>query len=1089
MRTKSIRISFISLFMAMVAAFTMAFVTRANVVNADDDPVPVESVFEFEAGAYVKVGGDGGMRFRLQMDKDTADGIAQGTLIFYVSTAERMASVTTGAAADELFDNDQAWKVVADNDKIYAGEDGYYYSNILLDINTLGATNDAYWTTDFVAAAVIYDGGEYTDFVKSIDRSLQYTASAGMLRGGYYSQVKDIYSWLGSSADYSFIASDEYDYAALRDVALADNSDLYFCLDGVEDADDLIETYDNGTATTYTVTFNSNGGSSVSPIADVAYGTSAATVLSGVSKPTKANTAFVRWENGGEEFLGTTVTGNVTLDAVWAVEGSEYALDYTAWDRNWYNTDMTYIDFGIENAGKTIEFSMQVCGTADPDGVKEVLGLEKSDGSWIGITIPRAKISTTASWSTVTGTWVLDENGKMKTAAADYSGDCEPFTIYIKDVTATKVYSANELSALSVMTTASSYVAYMYAGTPSQGTKLSFNSFRALGGMDNTSGRRGFMLSKAAIKSIIDFGYETLSFKITTSSYNNAAVPGYVMLWISGGAVDWALNDADAIYASGSTVEIDLLQMYDDIVLRGSDAGLGFVLRTDESTDAAGAAYITLSDISVGVYSADDLDALSVMTTASNYVAYMYAGTPSQGTKVSVNKFRALGGMDNSGLSSRRGFMLSKAAIKSIIDLGYQSMSFTITTSSYGGAAVPGYVMLWISGGAVDWALNDADAIYASGSTVMIDLTALYDDIVTKNSDAGLGFVLRTDESTDAAGAAYITLSDISVGTELHTANELSALSIMTTPSNYITQYALGSPVSPAKVSFRSFKAGCGYDTVRPSRGYMLSKAAIKSILDLGFDTLSFKMTTPNAAYIELWISGGAVDYIISTPDLGTAHFASGSTVEIDLAKLYADINVDGRNGLGFFLKTNESTYYTAAADEIILSDISVGVYPASVKALQIMTNASSYVSNWGVGNPVSGTKLSENSFRAGCGMDGSYTARGYMLSKAAIKSIVDLGLETMSFTITASPNGGVSTAGYIGLWISGGAVDYIISTPDLGTAVFASGSTVEIDLVKLYADISASNGLGFILKTDASTNYTAAADYITLSDIVFGGT
>ena len=242
MRTK--RISFITLFVVMIAAFAMSFVTGANVAKA-------EPVFAFENGAYVKLGGDGGLRFRLEMDETTANGIkenANETLYFYVASAARMSSVTDGAGAKALNTSGNAWEVAVDPDKIYLGTDAedneFYFANVLIDLNTLGATNGAYYTTDFVAAATVYDSSStsYTKFVKSVSRSLQNTASASALRAGRYSEISSTYAWLGTS--YPIVAQTAADYEALESVP--DISSLYFEIDGVEDTEGLVDTY--GTA-------------------------------------------------------------------------------------------------------------------------------------------------------------------------------------------------------------------------------------------------------------------------------------------------------------------------------------------------------------------------------------------------------------------------------------------------------------------------------------------------------------------------------------------------------------------------------------------------------------------------------------------------------------------------------------------------------------------------------------------------------------------------------------------------------------------------------------------------------------------------
>lgn len=85
--------------------------------------------------------------------------------------------------------------------------------------------------------------------------------------------------------------------------------------------------------TKYTVTFDSNGGSSVTK----------KTIVSGnkVSKPTdptKANNKFVKWQlNGADYDFNTPVTKNITLKAVW-----EETKTYTYKTSNYSESDLMY---------------------------------------------------------------------------------------------------------------------------------------------------------------------------------------------------------------------------------------------------------------------------------------------------------------------------------------------------------------------------------------------------------------------------------------------------------------------------------------------------------------------------------------------------------------------------------------------------------------------------------------------------------------------------------------------------------------------------------------------------------------------------
>ena len=353
MRTK--RISIIALFVAMCAAFTMLFVTTAKVAKADP------ATFAFEEGAYVKLNGDGGLRFRLKMDEDTANeikGNANETLYFYVASATRMEEVTTGAGAKALFTAGNAWEVEVDKDKIYAGkdelgaDDGYFYANVLIDANNIGADDAAklaYRTTDFVAAATVYNSSStsYTSFVKSVERSMQDTASAGALRGGYYGQIVTgvgaPYSWLGTSANYAIVAANAADYTALA-TALSANADLYFYLNDVVDSSNLRDTYANGGISQYTVKYQNWNGTELQS-STVNYG--AATPAYVGDTPTRSEVLACTFTfNDWDETPAATVTEDATYTATFTENVKDKAaIPYYMYSVGEY-TNGSYYDWG-----------------------------------------------------------------------------------------------------------------------------------------------------------------------------------------------------------------------------------------------------------------------------------------------------------------------------------------------------------------------------------------------------------------------------------------------------------------------------------------------------------------------------------------------------------------------------------------------------------------------------------------------------------------------------------------------------------------------------------------------------------------------
>ena len=275
---KSIKISLTVLLMAVAMAL-LAFAGLGLSHKAVMATAP--ETFEFESGAYVKVSGDGGMRFRLKMDATTATTIKNADtdeLSFYVIPNKYIGDVVAGDY-DALLDVDgkvHAQKVVVDRNKIYFGkgadlQDGYF-ANCLLDIN-LAAYANAYNDVDFI---VVAKWGE--NVVSSPVRSLYGVANACAL-SGYLDEVMDVYSWLGTE-EYKITVSTDEEYAALVSALGASAEDYtakYIYLNDVIDSSDLQADYTNASVSTYTVSVAANNGSygsvNVASVASVPYGT------------------------------------------------------------------------------------------------------------------------------------------------------------------------------------------------------------------------------------------------------------------------------------------------------------------------------------------------------------------------------------------------------------------------------------------------------------------------------------------------------------------------------------------------------------------------------------------------------------------------------------------------------------------------------------------------------------------------------------------------------------------------------------------------------------------------------------------------
>ena len=173
MRTKSTKVILVTLFVAFalsICAFALTGKVQRNVYANNSTPI-----FVFEDGASIKLvdnsheenGTNGGFRFRLLMDEDTATEIKSNvneTLYIFVGSAKYMDAVENNDF-DSLRSGatKYAWKVAIDKDKIYAGatEDGKtqdeygskYFANVLLDINDIAK----YYKTEFKVVAALYD--------------------------------------------------------------------------------------------------------------------------------------------------------------------------------------------------------------------------------------------------------------------------------------------------------------------------------------------------------------------------------------------------------------------------------------------------------------------------------------------------------------------------------------------------------------------------------------------------------------------------------------------------------------------------------------------------------------------------------------------------------------------------------------------------------------------------------------------------------------------------------------------------------------------------------------------------------------------
>ena len=417
---KSIKRSLILFFSAFALAALVFASVGLTYNKAKADP---SVTFEFEEGAYVKLVGDGGMRFRLKMDADTAASVKAGggDLTFYAIPAQYAGEVVEDDY-ETLVSENHATKAVVDKDKIYAGKtydgdaDGYYYANCLFDINKVATYRDL-----SLYAAAVWNGNA----VASSVRTMEDVASACALRGGYYDTIKTVYSWLGTESN-PIKAANAADYAALTTV-LASDGDLYFYLEDVADTNDLLTTYTNGEITQFTITFEMGAGTAISPIA-VNYGTPVS-ALAGISVTPPENYHFVKWQlkTGVDtyiDFVGNEVlTDDVTVKAVYALnevsipEGALLVTDYSTSPSPWNNPNYGSGTVGVVNYYEESQGRAGVVAFGTNQGVRAYTQwtavVPSFDGTGYNKMIVRAKIDTSKCVRAV-----LDDNDGLSLITA-----------------------------------------------------------------------------------------------------------------------------------------------------------------------------------------------------------------------------------------------------------------------------------------------------------------------------------------------------------------------------------------------------------------------------------------------------------------------------------------------------------------------------------------------------------------------------------------------------------------------------------------------------------------------------------------------
>ena len=128
------------------------------------------------------------------------------------------------------------------------------------------------------------------------------------------------------------------------------------------------------------------------------------------------------------------------------VSDAEYSASYTAAAKymgSWFGWDFTELDFGVENANKTITVSMEVCGNADSTlgtdrvGFFNTLEADKDPKDFQWLYIDAAKISSLDSWNTITLQVKTNSEGKCYFTGVGVVKDnnkVDPYTIFMKNI-------------------------------------------------------------------------------------------------------------------------------------------------------------------------------------------------------------------------------------------------------------------------------------------------------------------------------------------------------------------------------------------------------------------------------------------------------------------------------------------------------------------------------------------------------------------------------------------------------------------------------------------------------------------------------
>ena len=471
------------------------------------------------------------------------------------------------------------------------------------------------------------------------------------------------------------------------------------------------------------------------------------------------------------------------------------------------------------------------------------------------------------------------------------------------------------------------YASHHY-GTFDGLTRTSDDSVRILAKTANTSsGHIGFMFKKEAIEALVEANFVTVSFKITTESYESGDVPGFANIYASGISVNkyhismangTPYSNEDIAYASGSVVEIDLVKL---LAEPNFSEGLKFILKTAAASGhAANApAYLVMSDFKFTKSNPSTADAkriVEMLSSKSSYSSHHYGGFGGV-TRLSDGSVRILA--DKTSTSAGHiGFMINKETIENMVEEDYTTISFKITTEAYESNPVPGYIDVYVSGvKGADYQLsadkatavgNGVDLVYPSGSVVEIDLIEL---IYGCNFSEGVKFILPTaPASGKPAGApAYLVMSDFKATKKISAKTPFEQMLFADSYGSH-ENGEFGGVFETGENSVKVLAK-----KKNSTSGFMLTKFAVESLLKLRVNVLTVTLNTvSNGGGISpeyVVLESAASDYVENCEKVATKidgdklYFKAGTEITLRLDKLYADITHE--KGLEFTLLNTNS--------------------------------------------------------------------------------------------------------------------------------------------------------------------------------------